>query len=331
MSTHAIPVVPVELEEHPNADSLSLVTVGGYSVCVRTEDWTDRDRGIYVPPDYVIETARPEFSFLANQARADGTYRVRCKRFRGSLSWGLLIPAPDGAEVGDDFMASLGIKRWEPRIPASPRMMRANEVAPPAMNIPGMYDVENLQNPSYVNVFEPGEYVIATEKIHGANASYVYWDGEFHVKSRKRWIKDEEGNPWWEALHKHDEIKKFLQENPGTIIMGEIYGRVQELRYGLENEVDFIAFDMWRDGDYLPYNEFNTLCILNGIKNCQELYIGDYNFSKLLEVAQGKSPLANMMHVREGIVVRPAEERYDHRCGRVHLKIINPDYLEKCK
>ena len=32
-------------------------------------------------------------------------------------------------------------------------------------------------------------------------------------------------------------------------------------------------------------------------------------------------------HIREGVVVCPIEERENYDCGRVILKVINPDYL----
>ena len=59
MSTFRCDVVPVTLEPHPNADSLSLVRVGGYTVCVRTADWEGVDRGVYIPPDSVVPATGP--------------------------------------------------------------------------------------------------------------------------------------------------------------------------------------------------------------------------------------------------------------------------------
>ena len=44
-STHRVEVVPVLLTPHPNADSLSVVQVFGYSVCVKTADWLLRRWG----------------------------------------------------------------------------------------------------------------------------------------------------------------------------------------------------------------------------------------------------------------------------------------------
>lgn len=52
MSEHKVDVVTVKLEKHPNADSLSIVKVLGYTVCTRTAGWTDGQLAAYIEPDY---------------------------------------------------------------------------------------------------------------------------------------------------------------------------------------------------------------------------------------------------------------------------------------
>ena len=82
-STHVVEVVPVTLEPHPNADSLSIVHVWDYTVCVRTEDWRGRPMGAYIPPDSLVDTSREEFAFLREEGKT--LHRVRAKRFRGGI------------------------------------------------------------------------------------------------------------------------------------------------------------------------------------------------------------------------------------------------------
>src|SRR3954468_7796695 len=102
-STHEVTIVPIILEKHPNADTLSFVNVfGGYTCVVRTQDWQDVKYGAYIPPDSLVDTSRSEFGFLATKARADGLHRVKAMKLRGIVSFGLMIPAPEGAEPGQD-------------------------------------------------------------------------------------------------------------------------------------------------------------------------------------------------------------------------------------
>ena len=46
------------------------------------------------------------------------------------------------------------------------------------------------------------------------------------------------------------------------------------------------------------------------------------------KMANGASVLGRY-HCREGVVVRPLVERSDDRLGRVHLKLVGTDYLER--
>lgn len=104
-STHRVEVVPVVLEPHPNADTLSVVHVWNYTVVVRTEDWLGKDRGAYIPPDSVVPR-NEMFAFLGEKTR------IGAKRLRGILSYGLLVPAPDGAQIGEDVAERIGVTHY---------------------------------------------------------------------------------------------------------------------------------------------------------------------------------------------------------------------------
>src|SRR6185436_3729435 len=114
MSNHAVEVVEPVLEPHGNADQLSVARIGGYQCVVRTQDWPSGKLGAYVPPDTLVPTEATEFKFLADKARIDGYYRVRAMKLRGALSFGLLVPAPEGSKLGDDVAQQLGCVHYEP-------------------------------------------------------------------------------------------------------------------------------------------------------------------------------------------------------------------------
>jgi tRNA-binding EMAP/Myf-like protein len=118
-STHKAAVVEVRLEPHPNADSLSVVKVWGYEVCVKSSDWVGIEKAVYIMPDSVVDVKRPEFTFLAQDANSEGKARVKARRFRGSLSFGLLVPAPADASIGDDLASFFGVERYEPTMSRS--------------------------------------------------------------------------------------------------------------------------------------------------------------------------------------------------------------------
>jgi RNA ligase (TIGR02306 family) len=371
MSEHRIEIVPVKLERHPNADTLSIVRVRGYQVIVRTEDWLGQDMGVYVPPDYVVPPL-PSLEFLRGVCRtAWGRlkdiespndwmqgWRIKTKKFRGEWSQGLLLPV--GAvweavntrkhegrippevlgnlrlEVGEDVMRVMEIGRYEVR--HEERTFKGEEVSPPTLPIP-VYDVESFFE--HPDMLVPGEDVIVTEKIHGTNARFVFHDGQFFVGSHRTWKKEDPNSVYWRVLNGTPEngagsLKLFLREHPDTVLFGEIYGDgVQDLTYGFRKGSGDKAirfFDaMGPDGQYediygdTPLRhallEYGLLCVP---------VVGRVPFSvpKLMELAVGKSLIAPEQ-IREGIVVRPVAMRNDAHIGRVVLKLVSNEYLER--
>lgn len=53
-STHLVEIVPIILEKHENADTLSIARVYNYTVVVKTADWVGIDKAAYVCPDSVV-------------------------------------------------------------------------------------------------------------------------------------------------------------------------------------------------------------------------------------------------------------------------------------
>ena len=293
-STHKVEIVPVNLEKHPNADSLSVIPVFGYSYVGRTADWVGVRKGAYLPPDSLVDIRRPEFSFLADQAKQDGKARIRAKKLRGIVSYGLMVPVPDDTPLGEDWADRLGVEHYEAPLPGEagkPGVFMGGEEA----SAPGLftvkYDVDAFRR--YHHLFQPGEPVMVTEKLDGANARYVYHDGKMHCGSRTTWKKEfpdyshvtveflinqgmEEAkakevvenlqskpkrkNLWWEILERTPSLEKFCRDNPGTVVYGEIYGSVNCIKYGLPDGNRFAAFDIMRDGKWL--NGFDGRAIL---------------------------------------------------------------------
>lgn len=320
LSTHRVEVVPVRLEEHPNADSLSIVRVFGYTVCVRTADWVGVDLGAYVPPDSIVPDTEL-FSFLGEHRR------VKVKRLRGVVSQGLLVPAPEGSSVGDDVAEVLGVTHYEPPEPLS----TGGEDAKPPRGFHPVYDVESFRRYGAM-VFHPGEHVIVTEKIHGANARYCFYDGKMNAGSRTRWKRYAKDNIWWKALGATPEIEAFCRDYPGVTVYGEVYGQVQDLRYGTgPGEVRLAVFDLLdeRGNWFAPKPARMIGKRLPWVPSVAERV--PFDRRTIEEMAEGPSLVPGASHVREGVVVKPLVERWDDEVGRVCLKIVGNGYLERAK
>lgn len=109
IANHRVNVVRIdELHKHPNADSLSIVVIGGYQVVVKTENYKVGDLAIYIQPDSVVP-AIPQFAFLwENLTFPDGVVpekkrRITARRFRKEWSEGLLMPLADFFQRAEDW------------------------------------------------------------------------------------------------------------------------------------------------------------------------------------------------------------------------------------
>jgi RNA ligase (TIGR02306 family) len=377
VETHKVEIVPVKLEKHPNADKLSVVKVYNFQVCVNTADWQGMEKAAYVQPDSVMPDT-PEYRFLkdtssfrkereeleamlaadhesdlcrldydqkskALEAKIDANtkhLRITVKKLRGIISMGMLIPAPEGAQIGDDVAEQLGITHYEPPVEHT-----GDDVAPaPPLIYAPKYDVESVYR--YANCFEAGEPVYVSEKLDGQNARFVTTWGEthredtpggqrqsvtpvnFHAGSRTEWKKEEGGSNWWKVLKENHWLNNWVLDNPDFVIYGEIFGWVQSLRYGAKpGELFFRAFDVMEGTEYWDAEKF--LADIPKEHRVPDLGIMPFDFEKLQALADGPSLIKGADHMREGIVIKPLKERKHWQLGRVMVKMVSNAYLEK--
>ena len=366
--SHAVEIVPVVLGKHENADSLSVVSVfGGYSCVVRTQDWIGIERAAYIPPDSIVYADRPEFAFLIQQAKPGPRLpvRIKAKKLRGVVSFGLLVPAPADTNLGDDVAERLEVQHYEPETEFAKHekgFSFGGDVAS-APNLPfvfGKYDIENLRR--YPHEIQDGEPCFVSEKLDGESAVYVYWDGDYHCKSRTLWkkefpshdnvtveklveagksedeakeiverlnFKEKPQSKWWRVLRQTPLLEKFLRDNPGVVVFGENFGHVQKLRYGhLPNQISLGVFDIMKGGawlDPLPARDFGIdLPWAPMVSNCVP-----YEFNTVCAMAEGQSLWPGADNIREGCVIAPLKGRWTRSVGRLTLKAVSGNYLEK--
>lgn len=321
MSTHEIRVVAVrEVLPHPDADTLSLIKIDGYTIVVKSSEWKAGDLAVHIPPDYVVPQAA-QFSFLGDNRR------IKARRFRGVYSHGLLTKPPEGSKEGDDVMKVMGIERYEPPIVNSGLVTGGDNCSPPHCFAPS-YDVEPWRK--YQHLLQQGEVVYVTEKIHGANGRYTYHDNQVFCGSRTAWKKEDEKNLWWVALRQNPALETFIRTNPQYVVYGEVFGRVQDLRYGsAPNEYRFAAFDILDKTTGLWLDAPDFFNIIGEVPIAPRLYVGEYIPQTIERLSNGVSIVDRADHIREGIVIRPERERTCIEIGRVILKVVSDDYLSR--
>lgn len=316
MSIFKVEIVPVVLEPHPYADTLSIVKVYNYTVCVRTADWQDKTIGAYIPHDSIVPD-NETFAFL------QGKTRIKVKRLRGIVSMGLLVPAPKDSQIGQDVAEIFGVTHYEP--PLQNAKSSGETESPPLGLIIPKYDVEHMLR--YAALFQESEPVYVTENIHGANARFVWHNERMWCGSKSEWKKQSDENLWWRALQQNSWIENYCHAHPGDVLYAEVFGNVQSLKYGAKIGRDFVlVFDILHTNHWLPAVE---LFAIKEIKCVPLLGIHPFNLATLQAMAEGSSLVEGAGHIREGIVVRPVNERFTNEIGRLQLKLISNAYLEQ--
>ena len=288
------------------------------------------DKAVYFPADTVLSDELAE-RFEVTHLLKTGN-RVGRARLRGEPSFGLLVALPEGVDwqIGQNVAEHYDVEKWEP--PAD--KVSAPDAAPYDSDVDPLFvKYTDIQNGLLLyDKFEVGEPVIATEKIHGKNCRVGIVNGVVQVGSRT-YRKDPVEGCIFQAVADLPGVKALLEEFAVTagakvvILFGEVYGQgVQSLHYGCNKKKGFRAFDLYVDGVFLNYGNFKTMCDMHGVETVPVVYEGPFDLATIKEVSVGDSSLPGAKNIREGVVVRPREERRDPAVGRMVLKFISPDY-----
>ncbi len=171
-----------EIKQHNNADSLELVVVKGFQCVTKKGQFKVGDKVVYIPPYSLLTKELSDkmgvTNYLSWQTKEDENKnkvtcydlggRTRVAELRGEPSFGILIPCPDNSwEIGKDVAEYYGIKKYTP-----PFRDVAADAATEVFGFHPYSEIENLRH--FPEIFEKGEEIIATEKIHGTNCRVGY-------------------------------------------------------------------------------------------------------------------------------------------------------------
>jgi RNA ligase (TIGR02306 family) len=215
---------------------------------------------------------------------------------------------------------------------------------------------------TFCSMFEPGELVTATEKLHGTNMCITWVPdithdemfgvmGNIMVSSKGLGAQGlafknnpaNMGNLYVRTLR--ELLANDFEQKLGTLvsmmtrgmqleittalpvrIWSEVYGAgVQDLHYGT-TKPEFAVFDIKIGERWLTDDELATACAHLGVAKVPLAYKGPFDPTALEAVRDGKTMLSGD-NIREGIVVR-SENLLPHPThGRRIAKMISPDYL----
>lgn len=348
MSTLRVTAEVLTVHEHPNADALELAQVGLYRAVVAKGAYHTGEAAVYIPEQSVLPAELIEELGLTGRLAGSKADRVKAVRLRGELSQGIVCRPKALADVdltraaaeGTDFAELLGIAKWVPPIP--PTMSGEVESAPELLP---WVDIENIQR--YPDIFVPGEPVVLTEKLHGSACllTYVAEEERVYVSSKgfgakSLALREDPRNLYWRAVRGHGvaEVAARVAERLGARrvgIFGEVFGAgVQDLTYGADGRRDtlgYAVFDVSAEIDG-RVEWLDAAEVLQGeLPLVPRLFEGPYDIERVLEVASGRETVSGRgLHLREGVVIRPAAERYSPVTGgRTIAKAVSPAYLTR--
>lgn len=351
MATFSVSVVTLDdVRPHPNADRLELGVVGGFCVVIAKGQYRAGEKVVYIPEGAVLPPELIERLGLVGKLAGSAKNRVKAVRLRGELSQGLLV-SPDAAwELGDNVAEALGVTKYEPPIPPA----LAGEVYVLDIDEVISFDLDDIKR--YPGVIAEGELVTMTEKIHGTftmvgarpsrdtresdghreGRSFVSSKGLMHKRLGFKHNEANAHNTYLRTAHDHGiyAVVESLADRWGenAFILGETFGvGLQDLVYGTSHgKPDFRVFVIVRGKRFLNDAEIEELCAEFGLKRVPVLYRGPFTPEALHTHTSGQESVTGQaVHLREGVVVTPCQERYDSKIGRVSLKSVSEAYLDR--
>ncbi|MBC9715397.1 RNA ligase (ATP) [Streptomyces sp. TRM66268-LWL] len=351
MSTLRVTAEELTVHEHPGADALELAQVGLYRAVVAKGAYRSGDHAVYIPEQAVLPQELIDELGLTGRLAGSKANRVKAIRLRGELSQGLVcrpaalagVDLAEAAAEGTDFAEKLGITKWVPEVPTT-----MNGEIEPAPDLLPWIDIENLQR--YPGIFEPGEQVVLTEKLHGTACLVTYAAGTEQVQVTSKGfgakylaIKEDPRNLYWRAVRGFDvpAVAAWLAERLGASrvgLFGEVYGAgVQDLTYGADGRratLGYAVFDasveVGGQVRWLDPAELEEL-LRERLPLVPTLYEGPYDEELVFAYASGRETVSGReLHLREGVVVRPAVGRRSDVVGsRAIAKAVSPAYLTR--
>lgn len=354
MANFTATVVKINVQPHPNADAIELACVGDYFSITKKGYLKTGDLAVYIQegslvPEYIQE----EVGCLGKLA-GKLKNRVKASNIRGILSQGLCYKAKPEWVEGQDVAEIIGVTKYEAPIP--PQFF--GEVSNIGNQNTFHFDIENVKR--YPDILQVNESVVITEKLHGTftvigsiydedpiehlykGRSFVTSKGFFSKGLVIRDIERNKKNTYYKVARKFNlyDIVNSLSDRFKTnvYITGETFGDIQDLSYGLQKgEFDFRVFSIFKGkkskGELvtaLNDDELEDILKEFSLKRVPVLYKGPFCKEIMLKYTDGFETYSGLnTHIREGVIIEPLIQRYVPEIGRVVLKSVSANYLNR--
>jgi RNA ligase (TIGR02306 family) len=235
----------LDIQPIPNADAIECLTVLGWKVVAKKNEFKVGDLVVYFEVDSILKE-RPEVEFLRKS-----NFRIKTIKLRGQVSQGLCLPLSilagevelphDPYAEGDDVTSVLEVVKYEPYIPAQ----LAGTVKGSFPDFMHKTDEVRIQTVPSILTRHQNKKFYVTEKVDGSSMTVYLRNGEFGVCSRNLELKETEGNSLWKTARELDLENKLKSLDRNMALQGELVGPgVQGNKYKLD-KLNFFIFNIF--------------------------------------------------------------------------------------
>jgi RNA ligase (TIGR02306 family) len=250
--------------KHPNADSLDILTIGGWKIVAKLGEFKVGELVAYHEIDSWLPAPNPSYQFLM-KPEGNKTYngvegsRLRTIKLRGQLSQGLALPLScvplDVVSLGQDLTEVMGVQKWEAPVKDVPANAKGS--FPEFLVKTNQERCQNIVNEIFVDNADTVYEV--TIKMDGSSATYFIKDGVTGACSRNLELKTEGyveegaymcGTNNFLNVFFHKGVKRVLEQyyadtGHSIAIQGEVVAPNIQGNSECVNDLHFFVFDIF--------------------------------------------------------------------------------------
>ena len=322
--------------DHPNADRLSLSQVESmaFQFVTGKNQFQVGDLVIYIPIDSLLPKELLEKLNLVGKLSGVDKNRVKSLRLRGQISQGIVAEASrflteDQMKLSSEEITSiLGVTKYE-----APVQISTSGILTGLPDGYSTYDIEGADRYQFIIDEMMDMDVVVTEKMEGTNLSAGKSDQGLFVNQRNNSIveKDDVVNSYWDVARKSGLLDKVqVMETSNIGVYAEFCGpKIQDNIYGLKQHTLFV-FDIKENFNWLSFEDFKKRVQELGVQMAPVIFEGklrDFLAGRSVQEASNGPSVVNPATLREGIVIKPREEKRHSQLGRLIIKQRSPQYL----
>ena len=326
------------------ADKIELITILGWNVITKKDEYQVGDLCIYIPIDTTIDPTREYFKFLADKKDPLKRVKIQTIKMKGVFSQGLVIPLDtisnmvniDNIEImeGNDVSEILDVKKYEKEnIINQITGVTAQIGIPFPIDIIPITDEDNLKTKYKCLEEFLNEEIYVTLKMDGSSMTVINTPTNTFVCSRRLVL--DKGSVMYQYVLRENIPERIKHLN--IAIQGEFCGpKVNNNRLELK-DYKYYVFNIkdLNTGYYLGYYEMkkladelklDTVPLLEIIKFTNNITI--HNFQEIANKVNYITPM-NKKVAGEGIVIRPLNPKWSNILNKfLSVKIINQNYKD---